>query len=236
MDDVAELLAHLSRHRGGAGPEALLVAVRPHLVRLVRRHRGVDADEVVQQALIRVWRGAARCRAETPGQLARWLRTLVRRALLDHVRRREIGVPEPAPAVTPEGLAARAEQQARLDEVIAAAHQLVPAALPHRHRAWARRHRVAATPAGIRRDVAVALAVRREEQPVAQVAAAHGLTRAAAAQAAARGVAALTLAARLLDDVAGRIRDGIRIDAGDPGPSPALPPMLRGQRRDGPPH
>jgi RNA polymerase sigma-70 factor (ECF subfamily) len=62
----------------------------------VRRVPGPDADDIVQEALLRIHRGLPGVRAD--GALVGWLYQVTRNALVDHVRaRRAIGEPEDQP-------------------------------------------------------------------------------------------------------------------------------------------
>lgn len=72
----------------------VLQAVRPLLLRTIRARvqsmpaTQAVAEELAQEALLRVARGLASCRAGTAAQLRAWCRTIARRIVIDHYRRR----------------------------------------------------------------------------------------------------------------------------------------------------
>jgi RNA polymerase sigma-70 factor (ECF subfamily) len=71
--------------------------LRGELHRFVaRRVRGADAEDIVQEALLRIHRGLPGVRAD--GALLGWLYQVTRNAMIDHLRaRRPSAEPEPAP-------------------------------------------------------------------------------------------------------------------------------------------
>ncbi|MBW6400050.1 sigma-70 family RNA polymerase sigma factor [Roseomonas sp. HJA6] len=93
-----------------------------HVGRMLRLAQSVlgsaaEADEVTQEALLRIWRHAARWDA-TRGQPGTWVHTIVVRLCVDRLRRRRhepidaaLEIPDPAPGAF-ETLAAQREAQA----------------------------------------------------------------------------------------------------------------------------
>jgi RNA polymerase sigma-70 factor (ECF subfamily) len=126
--------ALLARMHGGEAEAAQLIVER-HLGRLVGmagRLLGdpADAEDVAQEAFLRLWRQAGRWRAEAP--LGHWLVKVAYNLSMDRLRRRRgialESVPEPAdPAPSP----ARAAHAGEMAAAVAAAL----AELPERQRA-----------------------------------------------------------------------------------------------------
>jgi len=111
-DDEAGLLAKVS-----AGDQAAFrVLVDRHLSALLaisRRMLGdaADAEDVVQEALVRLWRSAPRLELG-PGGLRPWLRRVVSNLSIDRVRQgRRVSVTDEVPEV-----AVTADQSARLEQ------------------------------------------------------------------------------------------------------------------------
>ncbi|MET0399697.1 MAG: sigma-70 family RNA polymerase sigma factor [Longimicrobiaceae bacterium] len=93
-DDTPSLL--LLFHAAAAGDraalEALLRELYPALSRFAR-HRAQGwlsaddvADDIAQEAMIRIARNLRQCQATSDGQLLAWALSIARRALLDHLR------------------------------------------------------------------------------------------------------------------------------------------------------
>lgn len=120
-------------HRGDAAASRLLV--EQHLDRLVGfAYRllgdGAEAEDVAQEAFLRLWRQAPRWRSEAP--IVHWLNKVAYNLCMDRLRRRRPlaleDVPEP---VDPAGDPARAAQRAEIGRLVEAA----VGALPERQKA-----------------------------------------------------------------------------------------------------
>jgi len=137
LDDVqarrdAELLAAYAAGDTAAA-RTLIEAQTPRLLALARRMLGseAEAEEVVQEAMLRLWRNAGNWRAGE-ARVSTWLYTVTRNLATDRLRRaRTAPLPEgyEPPDPTP-GVAAGMQHRARTDALQAAL-----AALPERQRA-----------------------------------------------------------------------------------------------------
>lgn len=100
----------------GPGPDrpatAVVARFEAELRRFVaRRVPGPDAEDVVQDALLRIHLGVGALR--TQESLAPWVYRVARSAILDHLRRRRdlaVGEPEPEPAELEEDPSAEARE------------------------------------------------------------------------------------------------------------------------------
>jgi DNA-directed RNA polymerase specialized sigma24 family protein len=61
-----------------------LAAARECALRIARRFRLADPEDAAQDAVLEVWRAAER---ETPERFEPWMRTIIRRRIIDAVRR-----------------------------------------------------------------------------------------------------------------------------------------------------
>lgn len=83
-----------ARQGDDAALDQVLEALRPVLLRTIRarvrsaRATEAVAEELAQDALLRVAGGLAGCRAQTAAQLMAWCRTIARRVVIDRYRRR----------------------------------------------------------------------------------------------------------------------------------------------------
>lgn len=96
-DAEQETLYELFRRARDGDEEALdrlLQRVRPTLLREIRSRvqsstsTNAVAEELTQKSLVRVAKGLSGCRAQTGTQLRAWCRTIARRIVIDHYRRR----------------------------------------------------------------------------------------------------------------------------------------------------
>jgi RNA polymerase sigma-70 factor (ECF subfamily) len=127
-DPLASEPETLARAKTGDRPalEALLAAVRPRLcaVALKKVHDRDDAEDVVQEAMMKVWKHLGRF--EGRAALSTWLHRIVANTAIDHLRARRQGVkldrrpddgdggtdssvPDAVDGETPEELVGRAE-------------------------------------------------------------------------------------------------------------------------------
>ncbi len=128
----AELLAAYAAGDGTAA-RALIEAHTPRLLALARRMLGneAEAEEVVQEAMLRLWRNAGKWRAGE-ARVSTWLYTVTRNLGTDRLRRaRSTPLPEGyEPRDPTPGVAAGMQDRARADALQAAL-----ADLPERQRA-----------------------------------------------------------------------------------------------------
>lgn len=128
----AELLGRLARG-DAAALRSLYDAQAGHALALARRilRSGAEAEEVVQEAFLEVWKRAGQYQASR-GSVQAWLLTITRTRAIDRLRSRQsaqrtaddaASEPEPAPVPLPLELAAQRQDRER----IAAALQTLPA-------------------------------------------------------------------------------------------------------------
>lgn len=158
-------------------------------------------DERHQRALLKVYRGWARCRADTERRLFAWLRTVWRRAYTRRVGPRALPldvVPELPDPRGPDETLMRDGLRRALDGLMERASQLSLVDLPLRLRNQARRLRVATTPFGRRRDLSLLLALRSDGHSARELARRRGVSTHVVKQAARRAAAWLRVVARFL--------------------------------------
>lgn len=97
---------------GSLAAEAVVARFEAELRRFIaRRVPGPDADDVVQDALLRIHLGVGALRSRP--SLAPWVYRVAQRAILDHHRRRRdlaVGTVEPEPEPTREDPSAEARE------------------------------------------------------------------------------------------------------------------------------
>lgn len=154
-----------------------------------------------QRALLKVYRGWTRCRAESERRLAAWLRTVWRRAHPPRSAVRTVPletVRDPVDPGDPEAVLVRKGVSHAISTLVREASRVALDDLPRNLRNRARKQRVATTQEGRIRDVALLIALRRDSCTSRELAERHSLSADAVKQAARRGAAWLSILANHL--------------------------------------
>lgn len=109
--------------------EAIAGAVRAFVARRVRRPH--DVEDVTQEALLRLYRGARALNEERA--LEAWMYRIAQSAVIDH-RRRAAGRPEPVDPELAAEIAAEPEEEPRADESLARCLDVLVSRVPEGYR------------------------------------------------------------------------------------------------------
>jgi RNA polymerase sigma-70 factor (ECF subfamily) len=121
---------HAEECRCYTDAEAIAGAVRAFVARRVRRPH--DVEDVTQEALLRLYRGARALNEE--GALEAWMYRIAQSAVIDH-RRRAAKRPEPIdPETADETIPAEPEEEPRADESLARCLDVLVARVPEGYR------------------------------------------------------------------------------------------------------
>lgn len=91
-----------------------------YLVRSAKMQKQVNAEDLVQETLLKVWRSREKFRGETTAQLAKWMLTILRNTFLDKCRKKILEQSKEtwqnvhADTATPSAILAVGEQEAKL--------------------------------------------------------------------------------------------------------------------------